>query len=1054
MIRRTLSLISRSIARSLGTGPLAGHRLAGHRLPGRRLTPLVLLSGIGLLSALAPSACAGEVAPLHEQVEEIVLDNGLRILVLERDFSPTFAAYYQFGVGGAMDPKDKTGIAHLLEHMMFKGNENIGTLDRAREIEIMDRLQDLWGELYRELDRQEDPFQEADADRIAELRAEIDELAGEHKRIIVKNEYNEILTRAGATRMNASTGNDVTNYFLQLPANQLELWFRTESDRLLRPVFREFYSERDVVHEERRLRTENQAAGLAWEALASLMYKAHPYGRPIVGWPQDIMRYDRRDAEAYFRLYYSPSNCTMVFVGDVDTEQIRRLAETYFGPWERQALPRLHVTAEPEQRGERREVVQFDAEPFFLMGYPTVPAGHPDEHALDLLGRVLGGMASSRLDQALVQEAKVAVSVSTYNGSQRYAGSFEVNCRPKQGHELAELEGMIHDQIDRIIEEGVTTDELERAKVATKVRRVRRLQSNLWLAMTIGRTVGRTGDLAYLEEEDALVMAVTPEDVRRVAAEYLHPERLSVVHVRRPETFAEDGDGPRRGRGRSSGRGGSGGGAGNEGYSGGMTHSRGAPTGPRGTQHSHAFEEALQAIDHAEPIEISIPEVGRDIERTTLPCGMTVYITEDPSLPAVSMSIRFLSGSNSLPVEKLAAFDLAQDLLNEGGTASLTPRELEERIDELGMSFRLWMGSTECGASFWSLSENFSEALALATEMVQQPRLDPERLEVLKGQMVERMRRRYDSPRSGSRTLTRHVLHGDHPRLGFVPSKEEVEAVTAGDIRELVTECLGPRNMYVTVVGDFETPEMLATLEEAFGDWRSNAQADRQWIARPPARKPGVYWLEKDIPQPSITFTQELPLDRTAPAKEHAALEILNEILGGSGFRSRLMERLRSDEGLTYGIYSRLSHEERPGVPGGLSISYQTKSASVLHSIDSVMEEYRKIVNEAVSSAEVHEQIQSWRNRFIFLFESEFYSAARLMGHELDERPYDFDSRQLAEIQSITVEDVSAVARKYLDPQHVTITIFGDLPPEDTATLENRFGLVRLEKENVFTGGY
>lgn len=1017
-------------------GSMFRHFSVQPRLPFRALPGILILSAFQL--ALAPPTQASSVRPLSEQVEEITLENGLRIFVLERDFSPTFGAYYQFNVGGAMDPKGKTGIAHLLEHMMFKGSEDVGTLDRKREKNIMERLQTLWTDLYREQDRRSDPFAQADEEKIRALEEEIASLVSEHKTIIVKNEYDEILTRAGGTSMNASTGNDVTNYFLQLPANQLELWFEQESARLLKPVFREFYSERDVVYEERRLRTENQAEGLAWEALGSLMFKAHPYGRPIVGWPEDIERYDRADAEAYFRTYYSPSNCVLAFVGDVDADEIRRLAKKHLGAWKRQEIPRLHVTDELPQRGQRREQVLFDAEPMLTMGWVTVPYGHADQYPLDLLGRILGGLASSRLDHSLVQDQRIASRVSSYHSSQRYAGTFEVTARPLRGHGLDELEEQVWTELGRIQEEGVTAAELERAKVSTRVRRVRRLESNLRLAMTIGRTVGRAGSLEYLEEQDAKVMAVTVEDVRRVAGQYLNSPQVSIVEVQRPADTS-DGGPQRRGR---------------KGQAEAQTHSRGAPPGPRGSQHSKAFNRAMEMIDSAAPVSISIPELGDDIQRVELPSGLTVYIKEDHDLPAISMDFRFLGGSNNLPVEKLAAYDLAGRLLQEGGTRALTPREVEERRDELGVSLSLWMGETECGGRLWSLNETFPEALDLTVQMLQQPRFDADRLEVLKGQVIERMRQRYDRPRSGIRILTHQVMLGDHPRLGHVSSREEVEAVTAEDIREMVGQFLGPRNMYICIVGDFDKQAMLSQLEEALGHWDQGVDHHRVWITREPARKPGVHLLEKDIPQPAVSIVQELPIDRTLSPKEHAALEILNEIFGGSGFRSRLMERLRSDEGLTYGIRSRLSHQQRPGVPGRLSISYQTKSESVRHSIHSVLEEYNKIVEQEVSSEEVLEQIQSWRNRFIFRFENEFYSVARLLDTELDDRPYDFDSQQLAEIQEVTVDDVFAAARKYLDPSNITIAIFGKLPPDDEAALADEFGLTKLSKEEVFKGGY
>ena len=234
---------------------------------------------------------------------------------------------------------------------MSKGTTTVGTLDPKKEKPLMQRLTELWHELHEELDREEDPFNPADEKKIVRLEKEIEEISAEQKKLIVKNEYHELMTRAGQVSRNASTSNDTTSYYLQLPANQLELWFKLESDRLLNPVFRGFYSERDVVYEERRMRTENSARGLAYEAMRSLIYPAHPYGTPVVGWPRDVARLTREDAMDYFVTYYSPSNCAMALAGDVDVKRVEKLAKKYFSSWKQQELQRLPITAEPEQKG-------------------------------------------------------------------------------------------------------------------------------------------------------------------------------------------------------------------------------------------------------------------------------------------------------------------------------------------------------------------------------------------------------------------------------------------------------------------------------------------------------------------------------------------------------------------------------------------------------------------------------------------------------------------------------------------------------------------------------
>jgi predicted Zn-dependent peptidase len=273
------------------------------RLPIAVLALLLVLSipaGLSVVAAQpAPPADTAD-AKGAAAIKEIKLDNGLRIFVLERPATPTFAALYKFGAGGVTDPKGRSGIAHLLEHMMFKGTTSLGTLNAETEANLIARLDGLWEKLYVEMAKEENPFQQADREKIEAIEKEIEAVSLEQKELIVKNEYDELMTRAGAVGLNASTGNDSTQYIVQLPSNRLEFWFRMESGRLMNPVFREFYSERDVVLEERRQRVDNTARGLAREAMQSLLFTAHPYGMPVIGWPRDLQRLMRQDAMDYF----------------------------------------------------------------------------------------------------------------------------------------------------------------------------------------------------------------------------------------------------------------------------------------------------------------------------------------------------------------------------------------------------------------------------------------------------------------------------------------------------------------------------------------------------------------------------------------------------------------------------------------------------------------------------------------------------------------------------------------------------------------------------------
>ena len=1002
------------------------------RLPSSLL--IAVLCVVAALSSLpAKTALADQThaRSITEEIKEVTLPNGLRIFVLERPTSPTFAAVYMFGVGGASDPKGKSGIAHLLEHMMFKGSTTVGTLDPEKEKGLMQRLTELWQELHIELDRQDDPFDPADEKKIADLREEIEKVSAEHKKLLVKNEYDELITRAGGVSLNASTNNDTTSYYIQLPANRLEFWFKMESDRLLNPVFREFYSERDVVYEERRMRTENSARGRGYEAMRSILYPAHPYGTPVVGWPRDVERLTREDAMDYFVTYYSPSNCVMALAGDITAKQVEKLAKTYFSSWERQEIPRLGITAEPEQQGERRRVVEFDARPRIDMAWMTVPEGHQDMFALDVLSRVLGGLWSSRIDKTIVQEERIAANAGTNHPTMKYSGYFAAGGTLRGDHTAEELETAIEREIKKIQDEGVTELELERAKIATEVSRVRSLKSNLGQAFRIASVVRMTGSTGYLDDYERKLNAVSVEDVQRVTKKYLTPARKCVVEVRKVEGAGS----------------GSGGGSG-------VSHSRGGASSKRGANHSSGFKESRAMIKAAKPVVLKTPEIGKDVDRVELSSGVTVFIKEDHSAPSVDIAFTWLGGSNTTPVEDLAPFRVAGNLLDEGGTEALDPIALQDRKDELGMSFGIGVGSTQSWARFWSLTRNFTESFDLALDVMMRPRLDDERLATLKGQYIESMRRRYDSPGSGVRTLERHLLNKDHPRLGYVPSKAEIEAITPDDVRKIRQTYLGRDNLYITAVGDFDKQTMLALLEDKLGSWGKAEDSERDYIRRPPVTTPGLFLVEKEVPQPAVRIGHQIKVDRTASKEDHAALEILNSIFGGSGFRSRLMERLRSDEGLTYGIGSWISHESREDVPGVVGISYQTKKDSVAHSISSVTEEFVKIIKEEVSEPEVEEQIEAWRNAFIFRYTNDFFSVNRLMANELDDRPYDFDDLQLQEIQKVKVGDVKRVAKKYLNPANLTICVFGQLTDEDKAALAERYEMKILPKEEVFTGGY
>jgi predicted Zn-dependent peptidase len=351
--------------------------------------PRCLVSLVLLVPLIIGSTCLAAAALLPEDIRlpitEHTLKNGMRILIVERRESPTFSAYLRFKVGSVNETPGQTGLAHLLEHMMFKGTRLFGTMDPDGEFPILERIDARYLALQAEKAKARLPGGTMDAVRVSALEKEIADLEAEAKRFVLRNELWEIYRRNGGVRLNATTSREGTQYFVSLPNNRLELWALLESDRMRNPVFREFYTERDVVQEERRQSVDNNPRGQLMEAALATAFVALPYRHPVLGWPGELENLTRPQTQEYFRTYYAPNNALAILVGDLDPPTVIRTVERYFGDIPAQVIPPPPVLEEPPQPGERRIRVEFPAEPQLLMLYRLPPIAHADMHALTVL---------------------------------------------------------------------------------------------------------------------------------------------------------------------------------------------------------------------------------------------------------------------------------------------------------------------------------------------------------------------------------------------------------------------------------------------------------------------------------------------------------------------------------------------------------------------------------------------------------------------------------------------------------------------------------------------
>lgn len=545
------------------------------------------------VAAIVTACVASLTSSLHAQkvdVETLKLDNGMTFLLVPRHDQPnTISAGWLAKVGSVNERPGITGISHFFEHMMFKGTNTIGTRDakrdaeyRAKQKDLRDQLNQLtWTEQYARYFRGEidDPWNPTnDTPKLKELRAELkkmmdaqqgrlfgDEIAKKKSELakadrstdagktqaaalekeimsleaeqngkasIVKDEFDQVYTKAGGSGMNAFTGYDQTFFFINVPSNKFELWAWMESDRLNDSVFREFYAERDVVHEERRLRTESTPTGVFQEQFDSMFWMSSGYSWPVIGWTSDLNSYTMEEALRYWDLYYRPNNLVGVVVGDFNAADVKPVIKEYFGRLKPgKAPPPPVITLEHKTSAEMRMNAEVDAQPSVEMRWHTVPFRHRDSYALDVMSSILNGR-TGRLYKTMVEGKSIASDAGAQTDVRKYAGAFNISAETKGDSTPEQLEAAILVEVKRLQDELVSDRELQKVKNQNAAEQYRRLQSNFFLMIQLAVSESM-GSWTEINEESAKIQAVTAADIQRVARTYFKDEGRAVAIYKR-----------------------------------------------------------------------------------------------------------------------------------------------------------------------------------------------------------------------------------------------------------------------------------------------------------------------------------------------------------------------------------------------------------------------------------------------------------------------------------------------------------------------------------------
>jgi predicted Zn-dependent peptidase len=475
------------------------------------------------------TALAFDFATVEEKITEFELDNGLRVIVMEDHSAPVVSCVTWANVGTVDDPKGATGMAHVFEHMAFKGTTEIGTNNPKAEAEALNEVDAAFYRWRAEVLK----AHLADSTLINQYKEEIKAAQEAASEFVITNEFGKLVEENGGVGLNAGTGSDQTVYFFSLPSNRVELWFALESGRFYDPVIREFYKEVGVVREERRMRTESNPFGKLIEEYLGVAFKSHPYGISGVGHMSDLEMMTRQEARDFYKKYYVPSNLVVSIAGDVTAKQIKKLATTYFGRLPKSPKPERVGTVEPPQQGERRVAVEDASQPILFMGFHRPADTHPDNAVLTALSDYLGQGRTSRIYKRLVKEEKMAIQAGAFPQfpGAKYPTQFVTFAIPSKGVTAAECEAVILEEIEKMKEELITPEEMEQIKARAKAQLVNQLSSRQGIALQLAAYETAYGDWRALFKELDLINAVTAEDIQRAAKEYLTSTNRTVGQI-------------------------------------------------------------------------------------------------------------------------------------------------------------------------------------------------------------------------------------------------------------------------------------------------------------------------------------------------------------------------------------------------------------------------------------------------------------------------------------------------------------------------------------------
>jgi predicted Zn-dependent peptidase len=973
-----------------------------------RFIPRFLFAFFVVMAFHLPSPAAQNSLDVNLDVKEFYLENGMQFLIVERHATPQVACRVSIRAGSALEDSGKTGVAHMLEHMMFKGTKNFGTTDPEKDQRLQHKIEAAYQVILRE-EAERNPDQSLIRDKLAEM----ERLRLEVQEIYVPQAFSMQMSMNGAVGVNAFTSRDETQYFMSVPSDMTELWFSMVSEQLFEPAWREFYVEKEVVLREWDFRYINNPDGAAYMDLLATAYTAHPYRNPTIGWKSDMERFNTTDAMAFHKKYYSPANAVVVLVGDITAAKARELAEIYFNryPGGRRA-PEI-VTREPPQQGPRKSIrfLKGARGPRVLIGFHGAPMGSDDFYALDALTMILTSGLSARLNQEIVNKG-LATAAWAFNPDNRFGGMVVLGGIPGEGDKVAGTnpeESVVHleacenlkkdllTQLETLKKELVSPFELERIQNLSNRDFLDRMRSNEGLARMLATAEAQTGWrylLTYLDR----ISRVTAEEIREAANKYLREDNRTTVFVvpggsleRPPDPYEEV---------RS--------------FTGSATTKLPAPQDlsnrsayptPKGWNHPLSFQREPRKVAYAQA------------ERATIQ-GATVFYLPDRELPLIDLCLLVKAGEVDVAESRQGLTEILNESLVKGGTERLSPRELALALDERAMKLSVSINQEETTIKLSVMKDDWDQGLKMLQEILLRPGFDDGIIRVAKEQAATALKRQGENARAVAVREAMIWHFKDHP-YGLDPlgAVETIPAITKEDLKAFMEKHFVPANTVVAISGDIDRQRAIESLQRFFRLFPPREPPSRNVPAPYPTDpvlalipKPGQVQSQVALVLPSVS--------RTHP--DYWKISLLMSVFGGSD--SMLFKRLREDLGLVYATFFTQTYKWKAGILlGYIGCKGDLTARAVLETVN-IMEALGRHLPER----ELEQKRMDLLNSFVFNLDTpaqlvEAYARYHLRGEPPDTLERIQDAYILAQ-----KEELENLAATFLDPARLQAFVVVD----------------------------